>query len=146
MKNQRFACIISVLCLLIGAAIYFITRSENIFLNQWLALFADGQALRFFQGLVSNQWLPDWILFSLPDALWMTALTLFILMIWDFKIHRRSTAWLAMAVVAGAGMEILQGFHLMRGTFDMADLLFILFAASIPITITLLKQRLCASI
>jgi hypothetical protein len=74
------------------------------------------------------------------------ALILFILMIWDFKIHRRSLVWLTLAVVAGTGLEVLQGLHWMRGTFDVVDLLLIFLAASIPITITLLKQRLCASI
>ena len=146
MKNQRHALIVAVVCLLAGTAIYFSTRSENILLNQWVAHIADGKFLQFFQRLASNAWVPGWIMYSLPDALWMMALTLFILLIWDFKIHRRSTVWLALAVVAGAGLEILQGFHLMRGTFDMADLLFVLLAASVPITITLLKQRLCASI
>lgn len=146
MKNQRHALILSVVCLLAGAAIYFSTRVENIFLNQWVALIADGKVLHFFHGLVSNKWVPGWIIYSLPDALWMMALTVFILMIWDFKIHSRSIIWLAMAMVAGTGLELLQGFHLMRGTFDVADLIFIFLAASIPITITLLKQRLCASI
>jgi hypothetical protein len=146
MKNQRHPLTIAVVCLLAGAAIYFSTRSENILLNQWLAHIADGKGLQFFQGLISNVWVPDWILYSLPDALWMMALTLFILMIWDFKIHRRSLAWLTLAVVAGTGLEVLQGLHWMRGTFDVVDLLLIFLAASIPIMITLLKQRLCASI
>lgn len=146
MKNRLHALTIAVVCLLAGAAIYFITRTDNILINQWVARIADGKVLHFFQGVVSNKWVPEWIMYSLPDALWMLALTLIILMIWDFKIHRRSMTWLAMGVIAGTGLELMQGFHLMRGTFDIADLLFTFLAASIPITITLLKQRLCASI
>ncbi len=146
MKNQWHALTIAVLCLLAGAVIYFITRAENILINQWVAHIANGRVLHFFQGVVSNKWVPDWIIYSLPDALWMLALTLFILMIWDFRIHRKSMPWLAVAVVAGTGLEMLQAFRLMRGTFDMTDFLFIFLAASIPIMITLIKQRLCTSI
>jgi hypothetical protein len=142
MKGSSRALIIITLSLTLGAFIYFMTRSESIYLNQWMADLGLGNVLQFFQATVDNTDIPHWMIYSLPDALWMLALTLFILMIWDFKLHRRSIPWIALAIIAGILFEIAQRFHIVPGTFDAIDLILIMLAALLPVSFIILKMRL----
>ena len=138
---QRSVVVLSImLCLLGGVLIYAITRSESIYLNQWLGHIDDGKVLHFFQSLVLNSHIPQGIIYSLPDALWMLALITTILCIWNFKLHRRSIRWIIIGLAAGLMFEILQAFHFIRGTFDIIDLIWMLIAGFIPIAFLKLKS------
>jgi len=143
MKTRSLVLLFIFMLLTGGVLIYSVTRSESIYLNQWLAHIANGKVNLFLQGLFQNAQIPQWIIYSLPDALWMLALTLVMLLIWDFRLHKKSIPWIASAIVAGILFEIAQGFHIVRGTFDIVDLMFILVAAFIPISITMLKLNSC---
>lgn len=142
-KRKVTTLFIIAMCLLGGAGIYFTSRPESIFLNQWLAQISGGSLFHFFQSFLPGSLLPGWIVFSLPDALWMLALTLLVLLIWDFKVNRKSIPWIGLAVCSGLLFELLQVFHIVRGTFDIVDLMLILVAALVPISITLLKSTSC---
>jgi len=84
---------------------------------------------------------PDWIIYSLPDALWMFALMLVIMMIWDFRLTRQSIPWIILAVIAGILFEIGQGINIIKGTFDPIDVICILICAFVPLLFTLLRSR-----
>ena len=143
MKNRSLVLLFIMICLTGGVLIYTITRTETIYINQWLSHIGNGKALLFLQGLFQNGQIPQWIIYSLPDALWMSALMLLILMIWNFKLHLKSIPWVVMAILTGVSYEIFQGYHLIRGTYDPVDLLFIMIGAFLPISFTLLKICLC---
>ena len=133
--------VFTVLCF--GVLIYATTRTEALYLNQWIANIG-GESLKYFlQNLFSRISIPYWIIYSLPDALWMLALTLVVLMIWDFKLNRRSIPWIAGAFCVGILFEVGQGFHLVGGTFDFIDLISIGIGALIPVSFTLINMRLC---
>jgi len=97
----------------------------------------------FLQSLFSRISIPSWVIYSLPDALWMLALTLVVMMIWDFKLNRHSIPWIGGAFCAGILFEVGQSFHMIRGTFDFIDLISISIGALIPVSFTLLNMRLC---
>ena len=130
-----------VLCF--GVMIYVATRTDALYLNQWLAHIGGNSLKDFLQNLLSRISIPYWIIYSLPDALWMLALTLVVMMIWDFKLNRRSIPWIAGAFCAGILFEVGQGFHLVSGTFDVIDLISIGIGTFIPVSFTLLNIRLC---
>ena len=132
-----------ILTLICGVLIYTATRAELLYINQWFAYLAGSSGLNFFQGLVRNSELPAWVIYSLPDALWMLGLVTLVLLIWDFNLHLRSIPWIIIAIVMGLLFEIFQGFQVVPGTFDLADLVLIFFAALLPISFIMIKQYIC---
>jgi|WetSurMetagenome_2_1015567.scaffolds.fasta_scaffold277470_2 hypothetical protein len=142
MKNRPVFLLYILACLSGGVFIYISSRSSNIFLNQWLASLSGGKILHVGQALFQHFHLPGWVLYSLPDALWMSSLTMLILVIWDFKLYRQSIFWLMTAVLSGLLFEILQAFHILPGTFDTVDLIFLIGGALCPVSLTLINARL----
>ncbi len=125
--------------LLAGVFIYSSQRSSDIYLNQWLANIGDGRFFAFLQSLDLS--LPGWVVYSLPDGLWMLALITLILLIWDFKLDRKSLPWISMAIVTGICFELFQGLHWIRGSFDILDLILVLSVGLIPVFFLLIKNR-----
>ncbi len=141
MKNRLAHWLIVILCLGCGVFIYFFSRPQTIYLNQWLATITHGHRFFDFDSWLSGVRLPGWFIYSLPDALWMAAAILLILMIWDFKLYTRSIFWLGLAFLSGLLFELLQAIHLLPGTFDVMDILFLTGGAVFPLIITPVKFR-----
>lgn len=66
--------------------------------------------------------LPDWFLFSFPDGCWICSYVLLIGTIWDFNI-RKGLFFVLLVPAIALGSELMQGLHLLRGTFDWADVI-----------------------
>lgn len=131
MKQRYIGLLFAVLVLLFGVLLYATTRTSSIFLNQWLGHINDGQLLRYLQSL--DLALPYWMVYSLSDGLWMLALMVVMLAIWDFRIDRKSIIWLVLAGLSGLLFELLQGLQWIRGSFDPRDLVFIFLGFLIPL-------------
>lgn len=116
------------MALLLGGGIYVAYRSETLLMFDWFPMLKPCRAV-LNKTLVSNG-LPDWFLFSLPDGLWLLAYILTIGAIWNFHIEDSLALLLLMPVMA-VGFEILQFFHLIKGTFDVCDLEFYLLSTSL---------------
>jgi hypothetical protein len=80
--------------------------------------------------------LPDWVLFSLPDGLWVYALTTSMAFIWQGSKQPARFIWLVAGVCLGAGGEIGQFFGVVPGTFDIVDLVANLAAFGAAISLT----------
>ena len=130
-------------CLLSGTIIYAFARPGTIYLNQCLDQIFGDNFHQNLSSMISGFDIPGWIIYSLPDALWMMALITLILFIWDFKLNVRSIPWIVSAILTGLTLEIFQGFHLIRGTFDINDLILIVIAAICPLSFTFIKQFTC---
>lgn len=146
MKYRVRVLLFIIFCLFIGALIYAITRPDNIYLNRWIDLISDGSIRRGLLSLISVTNLPNWIIYSLPDALWMLGLVTLVLLIWDFKINSRSIPWIILAILTGIFYEIFQAFRLVKGTFDIIDIGVMIVAALIPLSLTYLKQFSCKTL
>ena|SRR5687768_974361 len=129
--------------LVLGSLIYIIARSEAIVLNHYVAGAADGEILTSLQGLISNDNIPSWVIYSLPDGLWMLALATSIMMIWHYELNYSSIVYTVVASISGVMFEILQGLSLIPGTFDWSDIFFVTAASVLPVSVTILKSRLC---
>jgi hypothetical protein len=76
---------------------------------------------------------------SLADGLWMMALCLVILSIWEFKISATSISWYVIAILIGISYEVLQSTDFIYGVFDWIDIVAISIGSAIPL-IFLFKQ------
>ncbi len=65
---------------------------------------------------------PDWFLFSFPDGCWICSYVLLIGTVWGFNV-RKGLFFILLVPAIALGSELLQGLHLLRGTFDWADVI-----------------------
>ena len=111
--------ILGVLSLTTGGVLYILYRSETLILFGWiktLGLYDIVSNLRPSNGSDS------WLVYSLPDGLWLFAYILLMGALWNFDTLK-SLLYSAPLVVIGIGSELLQIHHIVRGTFDIVDLL-----------------------
>lgn len=129
MTSHRIAALSIPITLGMGALIYLVSRTNDIYLNQAIALSGTRNLLQPFLSFVH---MPHWMIYSLPDGLWMFSLTMIMLYIWNFKLTRQSFPWLLTSLCCGIGFELLQKFHYVFGTFDFLDLVTILIGIPCP--------------
>lgn len=116
----------------IGAFIYLGWRDSSLPVFAWAQYVGAGAAV---SSLRSGVWqlgglLPPWFLFSLPDGLWVYALTVAMLLLW--RTERRclaSVLWPLVGVVVALVAEVGQVSGLVPGTFDAMDVVFCLAAS-----------------
>jgi hypothetical protein len=110
----------------LGASIYVLWRPTRLRIFAWLAQAGLGDAVMGARESAAElgQRLPDWVLYTLPDALWALALSAAMARIWRTQLRARGAwVWLAMGAVIGAGGEGLQWLGWLPGTADWADAL-----------------------
>ncbi|WP_255424405.1 hypothetical protein [Apibacter sp. HY039] len=123
--------------LLAGTLIYVLFRTTSLRIFSWSELVG-------IRGLLNKsreysisyiKYVPDWILFSLPDGLWIFSYICFTLYIWKGFITVNNIVWFIIVPFIAIGSEILQLFQLLPGTFDITDLLFYLIGFILPFII-----------
>lgn len=126
--------LIGILPLIFGGLIYLTYRSETLSLFTWLDNAGQSNIVEMLRSskFLQAVKLPDWVKFSLPDALWLFSFNYLILSLWKFEFNRDSAIWLFISSTIGISSEIGQLTGLVPGTFDPIDLGFLLFAALIP--------------
>jgi len=76
---------------------------------------------------------PDWIIFNLPDGLWLYALLSSIIFIWKDNHTSHFFLWLSTAILLTFLTEIMQAYRFLFGTFDWNDMLAYLIAGIVSI-------------
>ena len=120
---------------MLGGLIYTTYRDSDLLMFTWydtIGLTRLIEQLRVTVALFSDP-ISDWIIFSLPNALWMFSFIHALLWVWDFKLERRNLGWMLLATGIGIGTEIGQWMHLVAGTFDQTDLWMLFVASFLPI-------------
>jgi hypothetical protein len=106
----------------IGGLIYILGRHETLKMFHWFQLLhLDTYIYHLrlvYQASITSS-LPSWVLYSLPDALWMYSFTSAVLLSWKRKL----SFYLLIPFTLGAGSELGQYAHLVRGTYDSNDLI-----------------------
>lgn len=115
-----------------GGAIYLLWRDTSLLMFRWLEELRLSQLILSARNssAIQHVCLPDWVLYSLPNALWVLALVSAAGLLWrDTK-----RTWLTIAVVTaaclGVGGEVAQGLDLLPGTFSMTDVVLAAFGAA----------------
>jgi len=119
----------------LGSLIYLGWRTSSLRMFDWvdsLGLAGPVSALR--NGLSESMPpLPDWVLYSFPDAAWVYSFTAVNWLIWGTTDSRERSFWLALGVLLAAGSELGQWASLVPGTFDPTDLGLIVLAAPLAL-------------
>jgi hypothetical protein len=129
---------------LIGGSIYTCWRRPTLLLFTWYRSVGLDSAIIVVRQSVSfvHHFLPGWILFSLPDALWVYAITAFMAGVWgDAKFSTLGRLWLFGGLVLAVGGELSQALGIISGTFDANDLL-LCFAASVAAIVMATPSRM----
>jgi hypothetical protein len=120
--------------LILGGIIYAIYRTENLKMFKWfkeLGVYNEIKKIRDNYGVKTIK-MPEWIIYSLPDALWLLSLNFTILIFWKFKINKHSIIWIILTTIIGLYSEIGQYLKIIPGTFDNKDLILLIIAIIVP--------------
>lgn len=117
--------------LIMGGLLYILFRDNNLKMFNWfsqmgIAGFVD--SLRFFT-LSFKSHFPSWLFYSLPDALWTYSLTVFMILNFNRRIDYNSFFWISLGPFISIGMELSQSIGLLKGTFDIIDLILCIIAS-----------------
>lgn len=109
-----------------GGLLYILFRSKYLMVNRWVLTNQYGSIFKIiriqtFQKLES---IPKWMIYSLPDALWLMAFGLFLQLIWINETKRIRIIWTVVPCSIAVLWELFQATHFVSGTFDLVDLLF----------------------
>ena len=120
--------------LILGGIIYAIYRTENLKMFKWfkeLGIYNEIKKIRDNDGVKTIK-MPEWIIYSLPDALWLLSLNFTIIIFWKFKINKHSIIWIILTTIIGLYSEIGQYLKIIPGTFDNKDLISLIIAIIVP--------------
>ena len=115
----------------VGGWIYLLFRTETLLMFRW----ADAIGLLGFIERQREMWghwgaaLPDWVLFSLPDGVWVYVATAFFGRLWRSGPWVPHVCWTGMASFLAIGGELAQWVGWIPGTFDWVDVLLYVVAA-----------------
>lgn len=115
----------------VGATIYLVWRTPTILLFDWINVAGFHQPLMRLRAWMHpfRTGLPNVIVFSLPNALWVYAVTAFNVEVWRRQPTSVSKiAWCGIGPLLALAAEIGQWMALVPGTFDIIDLVTIVIA------------------
>ena len=112
-----------VLLLLGGIAIYLLFRSQTIVLYQWCIYLGLGDFLSSLRQQVQSWNIPDFVRYSLPDGMYCASYILLMDALWRNSGRVMRLCFTLLIPVCAILHELLQAASLVRGTFDVADLL-----------------------
>ena len=132
--KRIFAIVLILGALVLGLLIYLEVPQEQ-WIHHWVSAFGISGLREIFPA-------HSWYSLSMPDALWMFALSLSIILIWDFRWCRQSILWLITAICVGLLFEIAQAEHWVPGTFDPVDVFSVVIGGLAPLMFMIRTQRL----
>lgn len=109
--------------LVCGCLIYLLFRSKSLNIYQWCSTIGLSDAIDRVRCLVQQWPIPSFVRYSLPDGLYCAAYILLIDAIWHEGQQDIKYSILTVVPVITISSEVLQYFGLVRGTFDLADLI-----------------------
>jgi hypothetical protein len=122
--KNNFVYLLAVCALFTGGAIYLLWRQDTLLFLSWLdavRLSAPAETVRAYS-LPLYPYLPDWIVYSLPNGLWAFSYALFISYIWRDNDNPLKYMWYASVPALCIGWELLQYTGTIAGVFCYNDL------------------------
>lgn len=111
------------LVFLLGGLIYLLFRSESIRFFDYLTyvkLDKPVTIIRSFTFPISKL-IPEWIIYSLPDGLWLFSFSLLVNIIWSKEDRLKFWFWTLLFPCTALIWEFGQAFQVFSGTFDWID-------------------------
>ena len=127
--------------LLVGGFIYVSWRSTHLTMFRWFELLGIHGWIDALRESLSGirAFIPDVVLYSLPDGTWVYSATCFFGYVWRGGPQKHYCIWICLAPALGIGGEIGQALRIVQGTFTWMDL----FVCSIS---SLLAWAVCYSL
>lgn len=122
---------VSTIPLVLGGAIYLIWRDTSLLMFRWVEKLHVSSIIFTARecSVARGAHLPDWVLYSLPNALWVLSLVSTAGLLWRGAGRTSLTIAVITAACLGLGGEVAQGLTLLPGTFSMTDLMLATLAA-----------------
>lgn len=107
-----------------GGMIYVIWRPKSLLMFSWFDTLGIGKPIAVIRLFTHDHFptMPSWIVYSLPNALWLFSGLLCFHSVWDPTEHRPLILWCSLFVVIAFLWEIAQLAHLLPGAFDIGDI------------------------
>lgn len=132
-----------------GGLVYICWRDPNLLMFRWFSAIGLEPSIDWLRlGTASVQTaLPHWLVYSLPDGLWVYALTALMILLWR-GVHSLPIKifWLSLGLLLGAGSELGQLAGILPGAFDPMDLVICLVAPGAALLFTSRKLILRRSL
>jgi hypothetical protein len=138
-RKLLFFSIHVLLPLFLGGVVYILWRDPNLLMFRWFGAAGLGPAIDWLRvGTASAQTaLPHWFVYSLPDGLWVYALTALMIFVWSgVRSIPLKIFWLSLGLLIGAGSELAQLAGILPGAFDPIDLVVCLIAPAAALLLT----------
>ena len=122
-----------VMPMILGGFLYILFREDSIVMFDWYnSLGFESIIYHFRENINTNIHLPKWIVYSLPDGIWIYSLTSLMLIIWYKDSSKTKYIWFLIGPILGISAELGQLINIVPGTFDNTDLIFCLIASITP--------------
>jgi hypothetical protein len=123
--------------LLVGSAIYLLFRSQSMLMFRWVEVFGLSEALAIarFNLAPLKAFLPHWVLFSAPFALWVFSYLLVTKAIWLRTSSSAKHLWCWSVPVGSVVVECGQLTTYVPGSFDSIDVLTILIVTLVTLVL-----------
>lgn len=123
-----------IITLLIGGLIYMLFRTSSLLMFSWYKTIGLGGILNGLRKstIPFTENVPEWILFSLPDGLWIFSYVCLILFIWKNSVSFKNLFWILIIPILAISSELGQFLGLITRTFDLTDLLLYIFGMTLP--------------
>ena len=110
--------------ILIGSSVYVFWRVDTLLVFYWIDSLRMGSFVNDARVILEpmRNLLPNWFLYSLPDALWVYAATAFWILVWRGESKHCFRAWTSVGVLVATMSELGQAIRVVPGTFCAVDL------------------------
>lgn len=137
--NRITAFSIALCAMSLGGATYLLFRPTSLTLFSWLEKINMRDYIDTARGSI-NLSLPEWLIYSLPDGLWILSYMLVIGAIWDFDLKNSAPALFFLPALALIS-ELLQLPGIVPGTFDFGDILAYLLGITLAMVYIIKNNR-----
>ena len=120
LSNRLFKILLALFLLMLGGFIYYAFRADYLIMFDWAEYLGLEEYIINMRNSLSDIMLPYFILYCLPNALWIVSYMLVVDSI--VSIDNYKLFWALSLPIIAIIFEILQIFTIILGTFDVLDL------------------------
>ncbi len=123
-SSVTFEVLLGIVLLICGCAIYLLFRSKSLNIYIWCSTLGQSHIIDIARTYAIDWIVPDVIKFCLPDGLYVSAYLLIMDAIWQKEDSLIKHIVICLVPVFAITSEVLQYYGVVKGTFDICDLLF----------------------
>ncbi|MBF0106912.1 MAG: hypothetical protein HQM16_16490 [Deltaproteobacteria bacterium] len=135
--------IIAMMAMLFGGAIYILWRSDTLLMFTWFDVMGIRDHVLSLQSFAKPCYavLPHWVLYSLPQALWLFSGIVAFSCIWGKEDALNRSLWSTIFAVTALGFELGQFLDIIPGHFDKWDMVSMFLALAVACFVCALENR-----